>query len=401
MMRPRYIWLAFVICLAVVTLAMGWISHTVFRLETAEIQAARQSENERLALWRMDSTLMPLITKESARPAYEYQPFYQPEGLYTTMFSPIDASRLQSRSSLISQDNPLIRLHFQYEADGKTSSPQVPTQNRRDFTEAQNFSTFECIESHARELEALQKQLAFADLDKALPRELEPEPVPASDDAQIAEVQPNAAGDFQADEFPMQSALPQQLVQPLQQKRYWDNSRSVEEYKKRQGAAQKNTIQANPEPTGKPFGLAEEAAEFSETKTEEQSLHGPMHAMWHGELLLLVRRTRVEGRESIQGCLLNWPEIRGRLLLDITDLLPQAELVPVTDANANPRLLLATLPVWLSPGAAPLEFVSSVTPLRLSLLIAWGGVFLAALAVAVLLLCVVRLSERRARLSRR
>src|SRR5688572_13013143 len=110
MMRPRFIWLAFVICLAVVTLAMGWISHTVFRLETAEIQAARQSENERLALWRMDSSLMPLITRESARPAYEYQPFYQQDNLYTTLFSPIDASRLQSRSSLIRLENPLIRL---------------------------------------------------------------------------------------------------------------------------------------------------------------------------------------------------------------------------------------------------------------------------------------------------
>src|SRR5690606_28627742 len=124
------------------------ISHTVFRLETAEIQAARQSENERLALWRMDSTVMPLITRESARPAYEYQPFYQPSNLYSRMFAPIDASRLQSRSSLISLDNPLILLHCQYEADGNASSPQVPTQSWRDFAEAQNFTTFERIEAY-------------------------------------------------------------------------------------------------------------------------------------------------------------------------------------------------------------------------------------------------------------
>jgi signal transduction histidine kinase len=70
--------------------------------------------------------------------------------------------------------------------------------------------------------------------------------------------------------------------------------------------------------------------------------------------------------------------------------------VPIAEApKPKQRLLLATLPVWLSPGAAPLELVPQVTPLRLSLLIAWGGVFLAATAVAVLLLCVIRLSERR------
>jgi signal transduction histidine kinase len=113
-------------------------------------------------------------------------------------------------------------------------------------------------------------------------------------------------------------------------------------------------------------------------------------------MLLLVRRVVLDGRDSIQGCLLNWPEIRRRLLLEITDLLPDAELIPDTESpTANHTLLLATLPVWLSPGSAPLEFVPVVTPLRLSLLIAWGGVFLAAVAVAVLLMCVVRLSERR------
>jgi signal transduction histidine kinase len=294
-------------------------------------------------------------------------------------------------------DNPLIRLHFQYESDGTVSSPQVPIQNWRDFAEAQNFTTFECIEAHSRELNDLQSRIAWMDLDNALPHDAEPEPTGAPLDAQIAEVQPNAAPDFADDEFPMPSPLiPQQLAEPLQQQAYRQNSRSVQEFQKRYGAAQKNQIQANPEPQSKPFGPPGTSGEFEAQKAKEESLHGPMHAMWHGDLLLLVRRTRVEGRESIQGCLLNWPEIRKRLLLEITDLLPEAELVPTAEApKPNQRLLLATLPVWLAPGEAPLELVPSVTPLRLSLLIAWGGVFLAATAVAVLLLCVVRLSERR------
>ncbi len=399
MMRPRYIWLAFVFCLAIVSLAMGWISHAVFRLETAEIQAARQSENERLGLWRMDSTMMPLITRESARPAYEYQPFYQPDNLYTQMFSPIDASRLQSRSSLISLENPLIRLHFQYEADGGVSSPQVPTQSWREFAESQNFTTFERIEDYARELKALQKELRWADLDNVLPHETEPEPRTVLEEAPIAEVQPNAGANVPPDPFPMQQALfPQQIAQPFQQKQMQENTRNMKEYQRRQGAALNNQLQPNPygQQANAPPEEPQVRKPASTKETQSESRHGAMRAIWHRGMLLLVRRTVVEGRESIQGCLLNWPEIRGRLLSDITDLLPEAELVPDTKTpTANHTLLLATLPVWLSPGSAPLELVPTVTPLRLSLLIAWGGVFLAAVAVAVLLMCVLRLSERR------
>lgn len=406
MMRPHFIWLAFVFCLAIVTAAMGWISHTVLRLETAEIQAARQSENERLALWRMDSTLMPLITRESARPAYEYQPFYQPDNLYTRMFSPIDASRLQSRSSLITLDTPLIRLHFQYESDGSVTSPQVPTQSWRDFAEAQNFSTFERIEAYSRVLENLEANLTWVDLNTALPREFESEDDPPAEDSQIAAAAPNAP----ADDTPMQgNLLEQQLAQPLQQKQARNNSRSIQEFQRRKGAAQKNQIRSDPfnqqpnpppqaeEPNGPP-GTASQNARPA-TKGGGESRHGPMQAIWHDDLLLLVRRTVVDGRESIQGCLLNWPEIRRRLLVEITDLLPEARLVPVTETpptdQADHTLFLANLPVRLSPGSAPQERLAAITPLRLSLFMAWGGVFLAAAAVALLLLCVLRLSERR------
>ena len=181
---------------------MGWISHTVLRLETAEIQAVRQSENERLALWRMDSTMMPLITRESARPAYEYQPFYQPDNLYTRTFSLIDASRLQSRSSLITLDTPLIRLHFQYEADGSVSSPQVPTESWRDFAEAQHFTTFERIQAYSRELKSLKAGLRWSDLNAVLPDEIEADPEPTAEREQLAEVQPNSAPNSSPGRFP-------------------------------------------------------------------------------------------------------------------------------------------------------------------------------------------------------
>jgi signal transduction histidine kinase len=75
MNRSALIWTAFGICLAVVLAAMAWISATVVRLEReqhAAQQAAALEENVRLALWRMDSMLLPLIGQEAARPATAY-----------------------------------------------------------------------------------------------------------------------------------------------------------------------------------------------------------------------------------------------------------------------------------------------------------------------------------------
>ena len=181
----------------------------------------------------------------------------------------------------------------------------------------------------------------------------------------------------------------------------------MNEFQRRKGAAENNQIggksygqqQAGPPPpnTANPDPFQTENTPMSPVKGQGQSRHGPLHAVWHRGLLLLVRRTLVEGKESIQGCLLNWPEIRRRLRLDITDLLPKAKLIPIANAPAANRTLVvgdASGAAFAGSGTAR-KSIPSVTPIRLSLLIAWGGVFLAATAVAVLLMCVVRLSERR------
>ncbi|MAG94261.1 MAG: two-component sensor histidine kinase, partial [Planctomycetaceae bacterium] len=116
-----------------------------------------------------------------------------------------------------------------------------------------------------------------------------------------------------------------------------------------------------------------------------------------GDALLLVRRARVDGREYVQGCLLDWPSIQVWLQEEIADLLPQASLVATVTDEADPQSLrLASLPVRLVPGNAPFAMQKVWTPLRLSLVLAWIGAGLAALAIAVLLWKSMQLSERRA-----
>ena len=123
---------------------------------------------------------------------------------------------------------------------------------------------------------------------------------------------------------------------------------------------------------------------------------GAMKAVWVGEELLLARTVVLNERKYIQGCLLDWPQTKSWLAAELRDLLPEAQLVPGKTSQPDEQpLMLAALPVRLVPGRAPTEPLPPLTPIRFSLLIAWVGLVLAAVAVAALLLAAVRLSERR------
>src|SRR6476661_8205445 len=71
MRQPRFLWPGFAAAVAVVLASMGWVTAAVLRLDAAEAESRRRAqleENVRLALWRMDSALAPLIAAEHARP---------------------------------------------------------------------------------------------------------------------------------------------------------------------------------------------------------------------------------------------------------------------------------------------------------------------------------------------
>ena len=121
---------------------------------------------------------------------------------------------------------------------------------------------------------------------------------------------------------------------------------------------------------------------------------------WIGNDLVLARRVDVESREYIQGCLLDWPGLKRQLLDEVADLLPHADLQRTADeGEATEVRRLASLPVMLLSGALPADAspdAAGLSPIKQSLLIAWGAMGLAALAAAALLHGVIALSERRA-----
>jgi signal transduction histidine kinase len=100
-----------------------------------------------------------------------------------------------------------------------------------------------------------------------------------------------------------------------------------------------------------------------------------------------------------RGFVLDWPELRDRLLLEIRDLFPDARLERRAASQAADALGrgLANLPVTLIAEPPPPEEAAGLTPGRAALGIAWLAALLAAVAVGVTLRKSIDLGERRRR----
>jgi len=363
MKRPWQMWIAFGLCLAVVLAAMGWVSRTALRLGRAETEARRQAaieEDVRLALWRMDSALGPLIARESARPYFVYNAFYPAERAYTRMFAQIRQGEVLVPSPLLTETPAHILIHFQFNPDGSMTSPQAPTGNMRDLAET-GYTTHEEINLAAERLAELEPLLRREDLLSLLPRKTPPwRPVPII--TRLGAAPRRQVEDAQAQ---------QQVLNVIEAQ---SRARSYERAIVPQPA--KSAVAATP------------SSEIPPCASE-----GAIHPLWVGSALILARRVSVNGGEYLQGCRLDWPGVKTWLLGEISDLLPKADLAPTGAADAGRRL--AALPVRLVPGEVPVPPAPVLSPISVSLIIAWACVLLAAGAAAALLLGAVSLSERR------
>ena len=136
MNRPWHIGTVFGLCLAVVLGAVGWLTVTVVRLNRAEALARQQAaieENVRLALWRADSALAPLVARESGWPYFVYSSFYPAERPYSRTFSEARRGEALVPSPLLTPAWPQVLLHFQIDPDGAYSSPEIPPENLHDL----------------------------------------------------------------------------------------------------------------------------------------------------------------------------------------------------------------------------------------------------------------------------
>ncbi|HYE17138.1 MAG TPA: HAMP domain-containing sensor histidine kinase [Tepidisphaeraceae bacterium] len=379
MRRTWPIWLTFLCFLALGLAAMGWMTRQVLTLDAAQTRAtaaAALEENVRLALWRMDSMLAPIVSQENARPYFEYSAVFPAERAYTRMYtelksgdvlvpSPLLRSTAANWNQRINATNraasPLVLLHFQVAPDGTVSSPQAPTGQVRKIAESR-FTTPADIAAAAQRLEQVRKIITAHDdrLAVLLPTPPDPEAwannklrvntngvtlanigngnltansgtISANPPAQQAGQQAGLPNQPMAQQGNRggyndapQDANPQYQQQALVQPKQYD----VEEQRQVQIRRGQNEYAARAQTVDNNADLyvgLNTANYFSAPGVSA----GVMRAFWaDNATLLLARKVTINGQTYTQGCLLDWAAIKPWLLTSTADLIPRGELAP-------------------------------------------------------------------------
>jgi signal transduction histidine kinase len=418
MKRPWQVWLLYFAGLAGVMGAFAWLTVKAVELDRAESLARQQAELEEdvsRALWRIDALLTPLLAEEAARPEFVYRAIYPSDA---NLIGPAakggQTGTMRRVLSPLLVDPPQFTLvHFELHPDGQVFSPQCPTGSDGTWAVENGASpvTIGCASDRLDELRpALTHQTLLAQLPaQPLPTELESNPLAdvtqMNNSAYIANSYDNVAQQLAVPNAPPAEGMQQQVAAsglPADQglsnsvesgRTQRSQSRVGNDLSNRDAALQSYTQRVVAEKRsnlvkgGTPPGI--------DSPPPLRVVEGVSRPLWVGDRLLLARRVQTGDRTIVQGCWLDWPRLRQRLLDEVADLLPAAGLTPVSAAEPiKLSRLLATLPVQLSvkvPEPPPVGW----TPIRVSLAIAWMCLLVTALTAAFTLHGVVALSERR------
>jgi signal transduction histidine kinase len=416
----RLNWLIFAVCALLVVDGLGWVTWQVLALERREHEAQRRAERQetvRLALWRMDGLLSPIIAAEAARPYFHYRSFYPAERAYSRMWEPLQPGEVLVPSPLLSGPGDYIKLHFEGTHDGWLTSPQVPDEALRD-------RGYDVAPAADRALLELTSLLRGAPEHPGLDGAPAPAEAAAGKDRSVQLEQLSKA---ERDQSSLLGAELQSL-EAGEARQDLDAERSVSEYQARRQTAEyaRNTQQiagqrAQDAAVPLPGGDDAAAASIPESLTRAEGASAanvqtsPFRPVWFRSHstdepeLLFIRSVRVSDTETLQGVWMDWPSLRAALLATSSEILPHASLEPlVTDAAtpaspaslgsvADAGRLLAGVPAILLPGSLDIDAIRGLTPTRTVLLIAWLAVVAAVVAIALVLRASLALSERRGR----
>jgi signal transduction histidine kinase len=355
-------------CVAAVAAALGWVTFVSLRLERRETDAraeARFQASLRLALWRMDSLLTPIIAQEAARPYAHYAAFYPQDQGFDRASNALRPSGLLVPSPLLGYTSEFIRLHFQVSQDGAITSPEAPEGEQLDLAKA--------AQTGGPDVSAAQKMLArlrrFATRKQLLEK--------------LAHAAPNGA-----------AAVVVARRSPLLEQA----QAAARDFATRQQMA---NLAQNPNQQVQPPQPAPPPSRRPEVAVEQ----GPFVPVWlnppagdEAELVFL-RSVTIGPTHIVQGIWADWPRLRRWLLDGIGDLLPHADLKPVVGGSLQPTgQMLASIPAVLEAAPAAARGTATRpawTPMRAILLATWLAALAAVTAVGFVLRAAIALGERR------
>jgi signal transduction histidine kinase len=436
MKRPWQVWLVFVICVGAAAAAMAWLTKQAMHADEMRRAAEAHAELEQrisLALWRMDTELAPIIAGEVIRGPAMYRsafflspntPRQQDAGSPRNQadLPPGNGSRQVSQPSVTLKPSPLliepppyVIVNFEASPAGRWRSPQVPEANQRELAVMHGLSPALLADREAQ-LNGLAAALDLGKLVAMLPESVLPSFADVGSNttalanaetiARVNEL--NQGLSFYAgntanlpaevvDEFPNpKNPAPQELnvkgaMKGAPQQQFSKVADYDERTRRYQAAAQQTLFDQRSQ-----FNPANPSSPVTEETAERVGVSRPV---WIDDRLLLVRRVQRNDSTFVQGCQLDWPKLKTRLLAGVVDLIGEADFLPVTAAEterADPGRMLAGLPVRLVVHDAAGATATLSPTLRWALWIGWGSLLLATVAAAMLLGGVMALSERRA-----
>lgn len=418
----------FVLGVLAVLGALGWVTYHAVRLERAEFVAreeARYQESVRLALWRMDAAITPIIAREAARPYFHYQPMFPADRAYSNMLGAARPGDHMVTSPLLQAAEEPIKLYFQRVGDGPVTSPQVPPDAQRLVTEGVYATGYGLDRAHL-DLLALNTLVSSERGAKE------------KDSAKLAAGHDEAAFD---DEPPPRQQADFREQQEQQNRAEYSSRQSAVNIAAREGLG-KNAPQTAAvedklaegrldQAAAKPKVLAGSVAEKQEASgapgtpepptppapadasrarglglADDPVVTGPFVARWlvgtgSAEAELVFEREVVaSGTPMVQGFWIDWPQLRVALLASARDLLPGAELRPFLGGvhNVAPAVLGRTLAAIPAELVAPMPELTAgplLTPVRSTLAVTWLIALIAITAIALVLRSAMDLAERR------
>ena len=435
--KPWQIWLAFLLCLAVVVPAMAWLSFQTIKLDglretdRRETELARQEAElqERIssALYRMDLKMLPLIAQEASRPHYYYKPFYK-------IADPTLGNAIRQLedddgkngglgrqftilpSPLLFRPPEFVQLHFQFGHDEQISSPQRPVGFDNDVARTTFGVTQPQIDINERRLRLATANFDYAKILRDCPQVNLPQFIAQTESNQRSQSVYSVPA---IDKF-------QKFVQREQTKDRKEPTPKSSLRNKAQVQRTRGTDRVNAEFTRRLDSTKQFAGQqWQSQNTYDNQLananrppsplansvdvrEGVMQPLWVDENLILARRVDgLAGDEAsiVQVCWLDWKAIQSALKNEVVDLLPNVKFEPIRkDSDLKLGTALTTIPVQLVVDSSSLlstlaldsSFNTQTSGLRLSLWVAWIGLALATIATGLLLYGVMRLSERRA-----
>jgi signal transduction histidine kinase len=425
---------AFLIIAALVAGGLGWVTAATLRLEQAQRQARREAElydqrleqerltaaaledhenKLRLALWRLDSLIAPVLAKEDSRPYNHYSAVYVPPQMLRTNGSAWSRGTVLEPSPLLSAELPdWMLLHFQADQESGWRSPQVLSARLTALLRKGPVPMTNVTAPRAQLLADLAQQQPARNL-LAVVQERGTRPPLV--DSTLVPANNSVLANNSVSQGPQLAAQGQALDSEY-------GNRSRRQYETQQ--------QANPKGINEDLSVVARNSSrngvdwFSPTdgkvsRGEEVSVAlGPMVPLWldskdQPEQLVLARHVHLGKKAICQGIVLDWPRLQTLLLGEVrNDLFPQARLQPVREEiPPHSERTMTTLPVELDPGAGPIlardpallhtaaveESSTGWTPLRVGLALAWAAALVALAAVGLGGWSLLDLSERRIR----